>query len=82
MGHTKNHVKLLGFRDAHIRGNDGYSFFRICLILGPVWGATVITSLFGAIPVIGEPFQTWLLGGPADNATLNRSLVFITCYLL
>ena len=45
------------------------------------WGATVITSLFGAIPVIGEPFQTWLLGGPAvDNATLNR--FFSLHYLL
>jgi ubiquinol-cytochrome c reductase cytochrome b subunit len=29
------------------------------------WGATVITGLFGAIPGIGEPLQTWLLGGPA-----------------
>jgi len=37
------------------------------------WGATVITGLFGAIPVIGEPIQAWLLGGPAvDNPTLNR----------
>ena len=37
------------------------------------WGATVITGLFGAIPLIGDPIQTWLLGGPAvDNATLNR----------
>ena len=37
------------------------------------WGATVITGLFGAIPFIGEPIQTLLLGGPAvDNATLNR----------
>ncbi|MBF9034930.1 cytochrome b [Rhodobacterales bacterium HKCCE2091] len=39
------------------------------------WGATVITGLFGAIPLIGESIQTWLLGGPAvDNATLNRFL--------
>jgi len=45
------------------------------------WGATVITSLFGAIPVVGEPFQVWLLGGPAvDNATLNR--FFSLHYLL
>ncbi|SDW10833.1 cytochrome b [Roseicitreum antarcticum] len=37
------------------------------------WGATVITGLFGAIPGIGEPLQTWLLGGPAvGNATLTR----------
>jgi ubiquinol-cytochrome c reductase cytochrome b subunit len=45
------------------------------------WGATVITGLFGAIPLIGEPIQTWLLGGPAvDNATLNR--FFSLHYLL
>ena len=37
------------------------------------WGATVITGLFSAIPLIGEPIQTWLLGGPAvGDATLNR----------
>ena len=45
------------------------------------WGATVITGLFGAIPLIGDSFQTWLLGGPAvDNATLNR--FFSLHYLL
>ncbi len=45
------------------------------------WGATVITGLFGAIPFIGDPLQTWLLGGPAvDNATLNR--FFSLHYLL
>lgn len=37
------------------------------------WGAKVITGLFSAIPFIGEPLQTWLLGGFApDNAALNR----------
>jgi ubiquinol-cytochrome c reductase cytochrome b/c1 subunit len=37
------------------------------------WGATVITSLFGAFPVIGDPIVTWLWGGYAvDNPTLNR----------
>ena len=37
------------------------------------WGATVITSLFSAIPVVGESIVTWLWGGFAiDNATLNR----------
>ncbi len=49
------------------------------------WGATVITGLFGAIPVIGEPIQTWLLGGPAvDNATLNRffSLHYLFPFLI
>ncbi len=45
------------------------------------WGATVITGLFGAIPLIGEPIQTWLLGGPAvGNPTLNR--FFALHYLL
>ena len=37
------------------------------------WGAKVITGLFGSIPLVGEPIQTWLLGGFApNNATLNR----------
>jgi ubiquinol-cytochrome c reductase cytochrome b/c1 subunit len=37
------------------------------------WGATVITSLFGAIPLVGNAITTWLWGGYAvDNATLNR----------
>jgi len=45
------------------------------------WGATVITGLFGAIPGIGEPIQTWLLGGPAvGSPTLNR--FFSLHYLL
>jgi ubiquinol-cytochrome c reductase cytochrome b subunit len=45
------------------------------------WGATVITGLFGAIPVIGDDIQVWLLGGPAvDNATLTH--FFSLHYLL
>ncbi len=45
------------------------------------WGATVITSLFTAIPVIGDSITTWLWGGYAvDNATLNR--FFSLHYLL
>ena len=37
------------------------------------WGATVITNLFSAFPVIGGPIVTWLWGGFAvDNPTLNR----------
>jgi ubiquinol-cytochrome c reductase cytochrome b subunit len=49
------------------------------------WGAKVITGLFGAIPVVGEPIQTWLLGGFApDNATLNRffSLHFLLPFVI
>ena len=45
------------------------------------WGAKVITGLFGAIPVVGEPIQHWLLGGYApDQPTLNR--FFALHYLL
>jgi ubiquinol-cytochrome c reductase cytochrome b subunit len=45
------------------------------------WGAKVITGLFGAIPLVGEPIQHWLLGGFApDNAALNR--FFSLHYLL
>lgn len=37
------------------------------------WGATVITSLFSAIPVVGDHLVTWLWGGfSVDNPTLNR----------
>jgi len=37
------------------------------------WGATVITNLFSAIPLVGESIVIWLWGGFAvDNPTLNR----------
>src|SRR5919107_2146581 len=38
-----------------------------------VWGATVITNLFSAIPLVGEAITTWLWGGFAvGDPTLNR----------
>jgi ubiquinol-cytochrome c reductase cytochrome b/c1 subunit len=49
------------------------------------WGATVITNLFSAIPVVGESVVTWLWGGfSVDNATLNRffSLHFLLPFVL
>ncbi|WOI52516.1 cytochrome b/b6 [Parvularcula sp. LCG005] len=37
------------------------------------WGATVITSLASAVPVVGDPIKTLLWGGfSVDNPTLNR----------
>lgn len=45
------------------------------------WGATVITNLFSALPIVGEPIVTWLWGGfSVDNPTLNR--FFALHYLL
>ena len=45
------------------------------------WGATVITNLFSAIPVVGESIRTLLWGGfSVDNPTLNR--FFSLHYLL
>lgn len=45
------------------------------------WGATVITNLVSAIPVIGVSIVEWLWGGfSVDNATLNR--FFSIHYLL
>ncbi len=42
-----------------------------------LWGATVITNLFSAIPLIGDYIVTWLWGGfSVDNPTLNRFFVF------
>ncbi len=41
------------------------------------WGATVITNLFSAIPLVGESIVTWLWGGfSVDNPTLNRFYAF------
>ena len=37
------------------------------------WGATVITNIFSAVPVVGTTLVEWLWGGFAlDNALLNR----------
>ncbi|UEM04646.1 cytochrome b N-terminal domain-containing protein [Skermanella rosea] len=45
------------------------------------WGATVITNLFSAFPIIGDHIVTWLWGGfSVDNPTLNR--FFALHYLL
>ena len=45
------------------------------------WGATVITNLFSALPIVGKPIVTWLWGGfSVDNPTLNR--FFSLHYLL
>jgi ubiquinol-cytochrome c reductase cytochrome b/c1 subunit len=45
------------------------------------WGATVITNLFSAIPLVGEPITKWLWGGySVSGVTLNR--FFSLHYLL
>ncbi|MFT0859461.1 cytochrome b [Ancylobacter sp. G4_0304] len=45
------------------------------------WGATVITNLFSAFPVVGPTIVEWLWGGfSVDNPTLNR--FFSLHYLL
>jgi ubiquinol-cytochrome c reductase cytochrome b subunit len=49
------------------------------------WGATVITNLFSAIPVIGQSVVELLWGGfSVDNATLNRffSLHYLVPFLI
>jgi len=49
------------------------------------WGATVITNLFSAFPIVGEPIVTWLWGGySVDNPTLNRffSLHYLLPFML
>ena len=49
------------------------------------WGATVITSLFTAIPVVGQTIVDWLWGGfTVNNATLNRffSLHFFLPFII
>ena len=49
------------------------------------WGATVITSLFSAVPLVGESITNWLWGGYAvDNPTLTRffSLHYLLPFLI
>lgn len=49
------------------------------------WGATVITNLATAIPLVGQPIVDWLWGGfTVGNATLNRffSLHFLFPFLI
>jgi ubiquinol-cytochrome c reductase cytochrome b/c1 subunit len=49
------------------------------------WGATVITNLFSAFPVVGETIVTFLWGGySVDNPTLNRffSLHFLLPFMI
>ena len=41
------------------------------------WGATVITNLFSAFPVIGDYIVTFLWGGfSVDNPTKLREILF------
>ena len=59
------------------------AFFGYVLPWGQMsfWGATVITNLFSAIPVVGNHIATWLWGDFAvGDATLNR--FFSLHYLL
>jgi quinol-cytochrome oxidoreductase complex cytochrome b subunit len=49
------------------------------------WGAMVITNLFGALPLVGEPVTQWLWGGfTVGNETLNRffSLHYLIPFLI
>ncbi len=49
------------------------------------WGATVITNLFSAFPLVGDPIVSWLWGGfSVDDPTLNRffALHFLLPFVL
>ncbi len=55
------------------------AFFGYLLPWGNMsyWGAQVIISLFGALPVIGEPLAEWIRGDfVVSDATLNRFFAF------
>ena len=56
-----------------------------CLGSNGFWGATVITNLFSAIPLVGDSITTWLWGAySVDNPTLNRffSLHYLIPFLI
>lgn len=63
------------------------AFFGYVLVWGQMsfWGATVITNLFGAIPLVGDTLLSLLWGGfSVDNPTLNRlfSLHYLVPFLI
>ena len=63
------------------------AFFGYVLVWGQMsfWGATVITNLFGAIPLVGDYLLSLLWGGfSVDNPTLNRffSLHYLVPFLI
>ena len=73
--------------DVNLSFNDGNSLHGICFAWGQMsfWGATVITNLFSAIPLVGESIVTWLWGGySVDNPTLTRffSLHYLFPFLI
>ena len=55
------------------------AFFGYTLPWGQMsfWGATVITNLFSAIPIVGDSIVTWLWGGySVGDPTVNRFFAF------
>lgn len=62
-------------------------FLGYTLVFGQMslWGATVITNLFSAIPFVGPDLVTFIYGGPSvANPTINRffSLHFLLPFIL
>ena len=59
---TKHRESYYGYLVFTSFYNDGNSIHWLCLPWGQMsfWGATVITNLFSAIPLIGETLTTWL----------------------
>ncbi|MBI2993978.1 MAG: cytochrome bc complex cytochrome b subunit [Gammaproteobacteria bacterium] len=57
----------------------GEAFFGYLLPWGQMsyWGAQVIISLFGALPIIGDPLALWIRGDfVVSDVTLNRFFAF------
>ena len=70
--------ELLDFGGCYIFADDGDGFHGHVLPWGQMsfWGATVITSLFSAIPLVGESIVTFLWGG--FQLIINLKPVFLT----
>jgi ubiquinol-cytochrome c reductase cytochrome b subunit len=55
------------------------AFIGYCLVYGQIsiWGATVITNLFSAIPLVGIEIVSWIWGGfSVGNPTIQRFYAF------
>ena len=70
MVHINIPERYYGCWGRNLTADDGYCIYGVCFTLGAneFWGATVITNLFSAFPVIGDYIVTFLWGGfSVDN---------------
>lgn len=71
--HPRGHLWVSGVVIFILMMGTGFIGYVLPFGQMSLWGATVITNLVSAVPLVGESVVQWLWGGfSVDNATLNR----------